>query len=70
MIANTLKTAKSMVNFFKPGDKVRFTGDTDIYIVHTVYSRSQVSLGLLDYPDTEQDQLTDINQLCYVNDVL
>ncbi len=42
---------------FKPGDKVNFRNDPEklVYIVYATYKKGWVSLGLLDYPDTEQD---------------
>ena len=60
---NWLKEAKSN-NPFKPGDKVRYKdGDTTVYTVIGVYSDEKVSLSLADYPDTEQDSLTNINRI-------
>lgn len=43
-------------NDLKIGDKVKFLdGDENIYIIYAIYSDTMVSLGLADYPDTEQD---------------
>lgn len=43
-------------NPFKSGDKVKYKdGDTSTYTVYGIYSPTMVSLGLKDYPDTEQD---------------
>ena len=48
----------------KIGDRVRYKdNDTRIYRVYAVYNKNKVSLGLADYPDTEQDYLTDINNI-------
>ena len=58
-----------MPNPFKPGDRVRVTGDDNVYTVHTVYPPAQVSLGLLDFPDTEQDFLTNTDHLTHVDQV-
>lgn len=54
-----------MTNPFKSGDAVQFTEqfDTHIYIVHTVYGDSKVSLGLGQYPDIEGDYQVDIREL-------
>lgn len=54
---------------FKSGDKVRLLGERDLYVVHTVYSLTEVSLGLLDYPDVEQDYLTETKDLIYINEI-
>ncbi len=51
-------------NPFKPGDKVRYKRNDDgIYIIYAVYSPTRVSLGLKDYPDTEQDMQTNITEI-------
>lgn len=51
----------------KTGDKVRYKdGDTRVFTVHTVYSDTCVSLGLYEYPDTEQDYMTLTNELIKV----
>lgn len=48
-------------NPFKSGDKVKYKdGDQGIYRVYHVYSEREVSLGLLEYPDTEQDYMVNI----------
>ncbi len=45
-----------MKNPFKPGDRVTYIGDCfNVYTVYHVYDKTHVSLGLLDYPDVEQD---------------
>ena len=50
-------------NPFSSGDKVKIDGDNKIYTVYAVYSDTEVSLGLYDYPDVEQDYLTSIDML-------
>ena len=50
-------------NPYSSGDLVKVDGDDTIYTVYGVYSDTEVSLGLADYPDTEQDYLTDISIL-------
>ena len=47
----------------KAGQKVRLKSDGRIYTIYAVYSKTHVSLGLHDYPDTEQDFQTNINEL-------
>ena len=48
----------------KAGDKVEYKDDPGvIYTVYAVYSKSMVSLGLLDYPEIEQDYQVNINEL-------
>lgn len=48
----------------KAGDKVKFKdNDPSIYVVYHVYSNTSVSLGLGEYPDVEQDNQVNINQL-------
>jgi hypothetical protein len=52
-------------NPFYPGDKVRYKykdGD-NIYTVYAIYSDTEVSLGLEDYPDVEQDYRTNIKYI-------
>ncbi len=53
---------------FKVGDKVKFKNDSDksIYKVYAVYSKNSVSLGLKDYPDTEQNYQTNTSKLLKV----
>ena len=58
-----------MPSFYKPGHQVRIIGEPAIYTVHTVYSPTEVSLGLLDYPDTEQDSIINVKELVYVNNI-
>lgn len=49
---------------YKEGDKVRYKeGDPRTYTVYAVYSPTEVSLALPQYPDTEQDDLTDVNDI-------
>lgn len=50
-------------NEYSSGDKVTVDGDDVVYIVYAVYSDTEVSLGLADYPDVEQDFLTDVSIL-------
>ena len=51
----------------KAGDSVRYKdGDDRIYTVYAVYSDSMISLGLADYPDTEQDGQININKIIKV----
>lgn len=54
-----------MSNPFVSGDWVQFTEQFDkhIYVVHTVYGDSKVSLGLGEYPDIEGDHQVDIREL-------
>ena len=53
-----------MKNPFKAGDKVMYKdGDMRVFTVYAVYNKTQVSLGLADYPDTEQDFLTPISEI-------
>ena len=54
-------------NPFKIGDKVIYkTNDDGLYIVYGIYSNTELSLGLRDYPDTEQDCMTDIKDIVRV----
>jgi hypothetical protein len=51
-------------NPFKPGDKVIYKDDdTRIFIVHTIYSEKLLSLGLYEYPETEQNWQTNIKNI-------
>ena len=51
-------------NKFKSGDKVMYKdGDMRIFRVYAVYNKNEVSLGLYDYPDTEQDYLVNIKNI-------
>jgi hypothetical protein len=53
-----------MTNPFKVGDKVKFTdGDEREFTVYQIYSDTELSLGLYDYPDVEQDWQTNINKI-------
>lgn len=50
----------------KKGDRVQYLEDGengDVYIVYAIYDEQHVSLGLKDYPDTEQDYLTPIRDI-------
>ena len=53
-----------MANPYKQGDHVRYK-DTDerIFTVHTIYGDEELSLGLYDYPDTEQDSMTTVHEI-------
>jgi len=56
-------------NPLAPGDRVRYVdGDPRIFTVYAVYSPTGVTLGLADYPDTEQDWQTDISEIEKVTD--
>jgi len=49
---------------FKSGDKVKYKdGDKRIFKVHSIYSDTELSLGLADYPEVEQDYLTNIKEI-------
>jgi hypothetical protein len=48
---------------FKVDDRVRYKNDKRIFRVYAIYSKTKVSLGLYDYPDTEQDFQTDIKEI-------
>ena len=51
----------------KIGDRVRYKDKDDgIYFVNNIYSDTEVSLGLKDYPDVEQDYVTDIKDIVKV----
>jgi len=52
------------MNPFKAGDNVRYKENDDgIYVVYHIYSDTKVSLGLRDYPNTEQDFQIDIKDI-------
>ena len=54
-------------NPFKIGDKVIYkTNDDGLYIVYGIYSNTELSLGLRDYQETEQDYMTDIKDIVRV----
>jgi len=60
-----------MKNLFKSGDKVNYKDEIgtpmeSIFRIYAVYSDTEVSLGLRDYPDTEQDYLTNIKDIVKV----
>ena len=48
---------------FKRGDKVILKTTNQEYLIYDIYSGTEVSLCLLDYPDTEQDYTTNIKQI-------
>lgn len=51
------------MNPYKQGDKVNYMimdDKTAVYTVYHVYSNTHVSLGLLEYPDTEMDMMVHI----------
>ncbi len=51
-------------NSYKPGDEVRYIdGDPRTFIVYAIYSPTTLSLGLAEWPDTEQDILTNIKEI-------
>lgn len=61
-VESWLKTQNK--NPYKVGDKVRYKdGDTRTFQVYAVYGPTMVSLGLHDYPDTEQDEQVHINSI-------
>ena len=47
----------------KVGQKVKLKEDGRIYTIYAIYSKTKISLGLYDYPDTEQDFQIDINEI-------
>ena len=49
----------------KIGDKVFYKDDKDKteYTIYSIYSDTKLSLGLKDYPDTEQDYQIDISEV-------
>ena len=52
---------------FRIGDKVKIKGNDDrIFIIYGKYDDDNVSLGLYDYPDVEQDYLYNIKELIKV----
>jgi len=54
------------MNPYKAGDKVRYKDEGengDVFIVYHVYDEQYVSLGLREYPDTEQDYQTHIDEI-------
>lgn len=52
-------------NPFSIGDKVCLKNDPDkeVYIVYELYGDNEVSLGLLDYPEIEQDYVDSVEDL-------
>jgi hypothetical protein len=51
-------------NPYERGNKVKYKdGDPRIFYVYQVYSPTSVSLGLADYPDTEQDYQINIKDI-------
>lgn len=60
-------TLKNKLKLFYPGDKVIFKNDnTERYIVHSIYSNGFISLGIQDFPDTEQDNQVHISELTII----
>lgn len=56
-------------NQFKPGDKVKFKdGDPRIFTIYEIYTPIKISLGLYEYPDIEQNWLTDIRNIKKAHD--
>ena len=54
-------------NGLRTGDKVRYIENDDgVYTVFAVYDKTHVSLGLRDYPDSEQDFQTEISEIVKV----
>lgn len=60
---------KNKKDFLKVGDNVYYKDDLskEVYIVYRLYGSRRISLGLLDYPDVEQDYIIDINQVAKVD---
>lgn len=58
------------LNPFKSGDKVYFKNDEtkQVFIVHTIYTPQLLSLGLKDYPDTEQDYLVNVHHIVRISE--
>ena len=61
---------------FEPGNKVKYKDEIgtpiddngeSIFIVYAIYSDTEVSLGLRDYPDVEQDYTININDIVHAN---
>jgi hypothetical protein len=54
------KQRKYVMSKIKSGDYVYYKNDPTRtkYQVYAVYNKNEVSLGLEDYPDVEQDNLT------------
>ena len=53
-----------MKNPYRVGQKVKYhDDDVHIYSVYAIYSPTTLSLGLLGYPDTEQDYRTHIKDI-------
>jgi len=50
-------------NPYKSGDKVILKSDCREYTVYGVYDNEHVSLGLHNYPDTEQDYQTHTSKI-------
>lgn len=48
---------------FRVGEKVILKDDGETYRIYAIYSPTEVSLGLLDYPDVEQDYTTPVSSL-------
>ena len=56
---------KEAKNKFKVGDAVYYLNNPlkEKYKVYGIYSKNEVSLGLRDYPGSEQDYLTNIKDI-------
>ena len=54
------------MNKLKVGDRVRYADDLRVYTVYGLYPNNQVSLGLYEYPDTEQDETINADELIKV----
>lgn len=57
-----------MPNPFKVGEKVKYKDEIgtpieSVFRVYGVYSDTEVSLGLRDYPDIEQDYLVNVKDI-------
>lgn len=59
-------------NPFKVNDKVVYKDELgteveSIFKVYGIYSSTEISLGLRDYPGVEQDYLTNIDKIVKIN---
>jgi len=54
---------RKKVNPFKVGERVRLKKTGEVFTIYGVYSPTEVSLSLRDYPDTEQDWTTNIKEI-------
>jgi hypothetical protein len=48
---------------YQIGEKVRLKTDGKLYTIYGVYDDENISLGIYDYPDTEQDIITNIKDI-------